>query len=255
MPPSTTPTQAWMQLPPQLQQILGNAIGSSAAGSLQRIQRWDIYTHLPMYNDGNLNGVNFDLFNYKQGEVITGPGFTAASPPYKATNADTNLDAAGNLPFDMLVLGLSLDVVNRQYTSGTVGTVNDMANWPFLKAALLSDLYTTLTLNDADLDRLNWLEAPAGAGVWGAAAQGTTAALTVGASMVFASNGLPDAMNYRDYSQFGPLYMAVNSTIKMKGSFGNSVLAASTAYKPAASGAPALFLKAVLRGIRVWWAQ
>jgi hypothetical protein len=237
-----------------LQSLVNNAVGGSAA-QIKRVQKWDLYSTMPFYNDSNLNGQSADLFSFKVGDVITGPGFVAASPAYKATNADTNLDAAGNLPFDMFITGLSFDIINRQYTSGTVGTANDMANWPFLKAALLSDMYGKVTINDNDLDRLNLMEAPAGAGVWGAAAQGTSAALTVGASMVFASNGLPDVMNIRNYEQQGPMYAGQNSTIKFPVQFGNSVLTASTVYKPASTGAPTLFMKATLRGLRIWWAS
>lgn len=235
--------------------ILANTIGGPSANKLQRVQKWDLYSTMPFYNDGNLNGVGGALFSFGVRDTVVGPGFVAASPPYQASNADTNMDSKGNLPFDFLMTGLSLEVINRQYTPGTVGTANDLAFWPALKSAMMSDMYAKLTLNDTDLDRLPFLEAPAGAGIWGAMAMGTSAALTVGASQNVLSNGWPDAMNIRDYTQQGPIFIALNSTVNVNFQFGNSVLAASTVYKPVSTGAPTLFVKGVLRGLRIWWAQ
>lgn len=237
-----------------LQGVLDRSVGP---GSLQikRVQLWDLYSIMPLYNDGNLNGVNFELFSFKPNDIISGPGFTTASPQYKASKSDTNVDSPGNIPFDMFIHGLSLDFILRQYNSGTPGGVNDASAWPIAKAALLSDTYAALTLNDNEVDRLTFLEAPAGAGVSGFAAMGTTAALAAGASMMGASNGTPDVANYRSYANEGPFFCKQNSTLKMQVQFGNSVLAASQTYKPANTGAPTIFAKAVLRGFRIWWAQ
>jgi hypothetical protein len=237
-----------------LQGVLDRSVGP---GSLQikRVQLWDLYSVLPIYNDSNLSGVTFDLFNFKPNDQISGPGFTTASPAYKASKADTNNDSPGNIPFDMFIHGMSLDFLNRQYTSGTPGGANDMQAWPFAKAALLSDTYAALTLNDNEVDRLTFLEAPAAAGVDGFAAMGTTAALATGASMAAVNNGAPLATNYRSYANEGPFFCKQNSTLKLQCQFGNSVVAASQVYKPANTGAPAIFAKAVLRGFRIWWAQ
>jgi hypothetical protein len=237
-----------------LQSVLDASVGPGTL-QIKRVQLWDLYSILPMYNDSNLNGLQADLFNFKPNDVISGPGFTSSSPAYKASRADTNIDSPGNIPFDMFIHGMSLDLINRQYTSGTVGTVNDMANWPFVKAAMLSDMYAYLKINDNELDRLTFLDAPAGGGVDGFASQGTSAALTTGASMSAVNNGQPHVSNYRSYINEGPFFSKQNSTLAMSFQFGNSALAASTVYKPAATGAPAIFVKAVLRGFRIWWAQ
>lgn len=237
-----------------LQSVLDRSIGPGTL-RIQRVQLWDLWSIMPFYNDANLNGQTFELFTFAPQQTVSGPGFTAASPAYKATKADTNIDSPGNIPFDMFIHGLSLDIINRQQTSGTVGTVNDMQAFQFYKAAILSDIYAYLKLNDNEVDRLTFMEAPAAAGFDGYAAQGTTAALTVGAFTGVLNNGQPHVSNYRSYANEGPFFAAKNSTLQLAGQFGNSALAASTIYKPANTGAPALFLKAVLRGFRIWWAQ
>lgn len=253
--------EQWMMSPQggitqQLQQILANSVGPGATMPLmERVQLWDIYSTRPFYNDSNIAGGNWELFNFTQGSQISGPGFVAGtSPLYTTSYADTNLKAAGNLPFDMFIHGFSFDIINRQQTPGTVGGANDMAFYPTMKGAYLTDTYVAVNINDMDLDQLPVIEAPAGAGAWLSGAMGTTAALTVGASMQSTINGWPSASNYRNYANEGPFFCPSGSTIALKGQFGNSLLSASTVYKPANSGAATLFLKGVLRGFRIWWA-
>jgi hypothetical protein len=239
-----------------LQQILAASVGpGSTPGMIQRVQLWDVFYTLPFYNDSDLAGKTFTMFNAAKNQQVTGPGFVTASPAYNLSSADTNLDAPGNLPFDLFIHGLSFDIITRQQTPGTVGTANDLANFPPMKAAYLSDLALALNINNNDLDLFTAIEAPAGAGMWGSFAQGTTAALTVGASMGATSNGWPAAGNYRNYANEGPFYCPTNTTLKLNGQFGNSILTGSTTYKPVSTGAPALFLKCVLRGFRVWYAS
>lgn len=237
-----------------LQSVMNRAVGPGVK-NIQRVQLWDLYSTLPFYNDSNLAGTNATLFTFKQNDVVSGPGFTAASPQYKETLADTNVDAPGTIPFDMFIHGLSFDIINRQQIPGVPGTANDEAFYPTMKAAYLSDIALNLNINNLDVDILPALEAPAGAGMWGSFAMGTTAALVAGASISATSNGWPSASNYRDYSSEGPFFTPQNTTIKLGVTFGNSILAANTVYKPANTGSPALFLKAILRGFRIWYAQ
>jgi len=238
-----------------LQNILDRSNGPGAL-KIQRVQLWDLYSTKPLYNDTNLNGQTFDLFDTKSGDTgLPVNGVAGTSPLYTYRDADTNLDSPGNIPFDMFIHGLSLDMFVRQYTPGTVGSVNDLVNWWQGKQALLTDTAATLKLNDLDVDRLTFDQAPAGSGFYGNTSQGTTAALTVGASAGNISNGIPLAGNYRSYANEGPFFCKKNSTIKFKGQFGNSVLAAAQQYKPANTGTPTIFARAVLRGFRIWWAQ
>lgn len=236
---------------PQLLQYLQDAIGPGTL-TIQRVQLWDLYSRRPVYLDADLKGKELVLFNYKVGDVISAVNSVATSPPYQASKADTNLDSAGNNPYDMFVHGLSMDYQILAATTGTVGTANDLATWPSLKAALLMDTYVMLKLNDTEVDKLTFIDAPAGNGVAGFAAMGTTAALTVGASMQGVTNGNPDASNFRNYLNEGPFFIAKNSTILMEGQFGNSLLTANFTYKPAATLAPTVFVRARLVGMRIW---
>jgi len=237
-----------------LQSVLGNAVGPGVK-QIQRVQLWDLWSTLPMYNDSDLAGKKASLFTFKENDVLSGPGFTTASPAYKASAADTNIDSPGNIPFDMFIHGISFDFINRQQIPGTVGSANDLVFWNAAKAAYLTDTQLAFNLNNTDLDLFPAIEAPAAAGMWAAGAMGTTAALTAGASLSANSNGWPSAGNYRNYSNEGPFFAPENTTIKVNMNFGNSWLAANTVYKPANTGAPAIFAKCVLRGFRIWWAQ
>ena len=239
-----------------LQSILNAAVGPGATpGQIQRVQLWDLYSTLPMYNDSDLFGKNATLFSFKANDVVSGPGFITTSPAYKATIADTNIDSPGNIPFDMFMHGLSFELINRQLVPGIVGTANDLAFWSTAKAAYLSDTALSLNINNLDVDILPVLEAPAGAGLWGSFSQGTSAALTAGASQSTTSNGWPSAGNYRNYANEGPFFFPKNTTIKAKIDFGNAWVAANAVYKPVNTGTAAIFLKCTLRGFRIWYAQ
>lgn len=230
---------------------LENAIGPGTL-KIKRVQLWDIYSRRPIYLDANLAGQEWRLFDYKVGDVIAAINAVALSPAYRAGQADTNLDSAGNSPYDLVVHGLSMDYQVNQYIPGTVGAVNDLAFWPAGKQALLQETFATLSLNDTDVDKLTAIDAPGAGGVAGFAAMGTSAALTVGASMSGVSNGLPQASNYRDYLQEGPFFIEQNSTILAKGTWGPSALTANMGYKPAATAAPTVFLRMTLKGMRIW---
>lgn len=235
-----------------LLKYLQNAIGPGTL-NIRRVQLWDLYSRVPVYLDADLARKTYDLFNYAQkGPGIQAVNSVAASPIYKPTAADTNIDSPGNNPYDMFVHGLACDFQNLQSTPGTVGTVNDMAFWPTQKAAMLADTEIHLKLNETEVDKLTLIDAPAAGGVVGFGAFGTSAALTVGASMQSAANGWPDAGNFRNYLNEGPFFIEANSTIEMGGTFGNSLLTANFGYKPAATAAPTVFLRAALKGMRIW---
>ncbi len=232
--------------------FLQNAIGPGTL-KIKRVQLWDLYSRVPVYLDADLASKPWTLFNYAaKGPAVNAVNGVATSPPYKPTPADTNIDSPNNNPYDMFVHGLAMDWQNVQGTPGTVGAANDMAQWPTLKQALLLDTFAQLTLNDTDVDKLTMIDAPAAGGVVGFGAFGTSAALTTGASMQSASNGAPDAGNFRNYFNEGPFYIEKNSTITMTGVFGNSLLTANFSYKPAATLAPTVFLRADLKGMRIW---
>lgn len=230
---------------------LENAIGPGTL-DIKRVQLWDIYSRRPVYLDANLAGQEWRLFDYKVGDVIAAVNSVAASPPYRSTKADTNLESAGNTPYDLVVHGLAMDYQLLQYIPGTVGTANDVAFWANAKGPLLQETYAELNLNDTLVDKLTAIDAPGAGGPAGFASQGTSAALTVGASISGVANGLPQAGNYRDYLQEGPFFIAENSTILMSGTWGPSALTASMVYKPASTAAPTVFLRATLKGMRIW---
>lgn len=231
--------------------FLENAIGPGTL-KIKRVQLWDLYSRQPVYLDANLTAQGFSLFNYKAGDNVIAVNSVAASPPYRARKADTNIDAPNNNPYDMFVHGMATDVQNLQATPGTVGAANDKATWADTKQAILEDTELELDLNDTVVDKFTMIDAPAASGVAGYAAMGTTAALTLGASINMPSNGLPDSGNYRNYLNEGPFFIEANSTIKMTGEFGNSLLTANFIYKPAATLAPTVFIRAVLKGLRIW---
>lgn len=235
-----------------LLKYLQNAIGPGTL-NIKRVQLWDLFSRVPVYLDANLATQTWDLFNYAQkGPVIQAINSVATSPPYKPRATDTNIDAPGNNPYDMFVHGLAMDYQNLQSTPGTVGTVNDLAFWATQKGAMLADTSAHLTLNETEVDELTMIDAPAASGVVGFGSFATSAALTVGASAHAVSNGVPDAGNFRSYLNEGPFFIEANSTIVMGGTFGNSMLTANFGYKPAATLAPTVFLRGVLKGMRIW---
>jgi hypothetical protein len=238
-----------------LQQIVDRANGPGVL-NIKRVQLWDLYSTKPMYNDTNLAGQNFTLFDMKPGDAILPiNGVAGTSPLYQVSDADTNIDSPGNIPFDVFIHGLGLEILNRQHTPGTVGTVNDLAFWWTSKQAFLSDIYAKININELDVDRLTWVDAPYGGGPDGFSAMGTTAALTVGASIAGVTNGQALAGNYRSYFNEGPFFCKTNSTIKFNGTFGRSLVSANMVYKPANTGAAFLFLRATFKCFRMWWAQ
>lgn len=231
---------------------LEKAIGPGTL-NIKRIQLWDLYSRLPIYLTADLANQNWELFNYKPGDDVQGINRVAASPPYRATLADTNIDSPFNNPYDMFVHGLAMELQVLQHDPGTVGAADDLTFWRQSAQAILMDTYATLELNDTLVDKLTLIDAPAAGGPFmSAASQGTTAALTVGASQAALTNGFPEAGNFRNYLNEGPFFIEANSTIKMKGLFGNSLLTAEMTYKPANTGRPRVFLRAVLKGMRIW---
>lgn len=234
-----------------LTEYLQNAIGPGTL-KIKRVQLWDLYSRIGVYVDANLAKLPWSLFDYAAGDSLVAVNAVATSPAYKSNDVDTNLVSPGNNPYDMFIHGVAMDFQNLQSTPGTVGTVNDMTFWQTQKQAMLSDTYMQFTLNDVEVDKTTLIDCPAAGGVAGFGAMGTTAALTTGASQGAVTNGWPDAGNFRNYFNEGPFFIEKNSTIKMTGIFGNTMLTANFGYKPAATAAPTVFLRSALKGMRIW---
>lgn len=237
---------------PGLKDYLQAAIGPGTL-KIKRVQLWDLYSRLPMYLTADLAGKNATLFNYKKGDAIEIVNAVAGSPDYRATLADTNIKSPFNNPYDMFVHGLAMEVQVLQHTSGTPGGDDDISAARQSCQAIMMDTFVALTLNDTEVDQLTVIDAPsAGGPVLSGGAMGTTAALATGASMSALTNGIPSADNFRNYLNEGPFFIVANSTIEMKVNFGNSLLTAEMVYKPANTLRPRVFLRAVLKGMRIW---
>lgn len=233
-------------------QYLQDAIGPGTL-PIKKIQLWDLYSRIGLYLDEDLKGQNFTLFDYAKGNAIEIINADNTSPKYTATMADTNIKSPGNNPYDMFIHGISMSVQCLQHTSGTPGGVDDISAFRQSAQAILQDTYVTLKLNDTEVDQFTLIDAPeAGGPFLSGGAMGTTAALATGASMSALTNGFPDASNYRNYLNEGPFFIVANSTIEMAGIFGNSLLTAEMTYKPDKTLRPRVFIRAVLKGMRIW---
>lgn len=238
---------------------LQNLNGPGILG-INRTQPFDIYSRkfFALASAADLAGQVINFFDVAIGSSYLPVGGTAGSTPqWTVQEADTNLDTPGQVPFPMIIHGLAIQVGNLQLTPGTVGGVNDLAFWPNIVNSLLNDSYCVLKINDNEWDRFNAIDAPAAGGLTGFAAQGTTSALTVGASISGVTNGLPVASNYKDYASEGAIVLPKGSRLKVTIKFGPGMLnqSGTNVYKPTISVNQPSFWRVVLKCTRTDSAQ
>lgn len=231
-----------------------------SALSVRRKQLWDLYSRkfFCLASAADLAGQIVNFFDVAIGSSYLPVGGTAGTTPqWTVQESDTNLDTPGQVPFPMVFHGISIQVGNLQLTPGTVGAASDLAFWPYVVQEILNDTYVTVKINDNEWDRMLVIDAPGAGGPSGFAAQGTTAALTVGASISVATNGLPVASNYKDYATEGPLQLAAGSRLKVSMKFGPRMVnqSGTSVYLPSISGNQPTFIRVILKGYRHDWAQ
>ena len=225
-----------------------------------RKQLWDLYSRkfFCLASAADLAGQLVNFFDVAIGSSYLPVGGTAGTTPqWTVVESDTNLDTPGQVPFHMVFHGVSIQIGTLQLTPGTVGGVGDLAFWPYVVQEILYDSYCTLKINDNEWDRMLAVDAPCAGGLAGFAAQGTTAALTVGASISGVTNGTPHSSNYKDYSGEGPLELAAGSRLKFSLRFGPGMVnqSGTSVYKPSISANQPTFIRVILKGYRKDWAQ
>jgi hypothetical protein len=219
-------------------------------------QLWDLYSRkfFCLASAADLANTALNFFDVAIGSSYLPIGGTAGTTPqWTVSESDTNLDTPGQVPFDKFVIhGVALQLVNLQLTPGTVGGVNDLAFWPAVANSILYDSYVTLKINDNEWLRCNAVDLPGAGGLSGAFAQGTTAALTVGASAQAVTNGMALASNYLDFSADGPLELNKSDRIKMTLRFGPGMLnqSGTSVYKPSISANQPTAIRMILKAYR-----
>lgn len=209
-----------------------SAVGPNILG-ISAVTEFDYYDRMFFFNNASLAGRTLEFFQQGIGDSYTPLGGTATENITKKLT-DTNADLKGQTAYHLRIHGISLELGTIRGIDGA--GVNSLAQWSTAFQVLLEDAAIEFLVNDTVYDRFKPKHAPAGGGAFGFGTGGVVAAAGAVAAQSVMANGNPIATNYKNYSA-APLYVPMNNRVKVRLTFGDNIIPANFAYKPAPAGA------------------
>lgn len=211
---------------------LGGFINNAIGQTLLNAWRSNVqhpFDRIFFRNTSNLAGQTLTAFQVPISgtyNVLNGAGTQITK-----TAEDTNWDQANQAQYSYLLTGMYLKIQTLEYQSFQASP-NDLTTWSDTLRGILEDSSVQIVMEDNIIMRAKAVHIPEGNAVYGnSAATGTAASPQ---SQPNVSNGFASASNVFGFGNMAlwvPKGSRFNTTLK----FGDSVLAASMAYKPAAN--------------------